>query len=251
VQLKLVTEKLYLVTGAENVLALFKNSRELSTQPAMIRTLVKAFGFPAADVPFLDADDSGILANPHPSSSVVEPHRRIWYQSHRILHLNLTGSALNRMTACFMETLSEQMANNKDIGYDEWTTLPDFYGFLKSELFQASMTALCGPHLFELSPTFAEDFWAFDHQLPNLFKGVPQWMNPKGYRVRERLLDSIAKWQKFANEHVNVLDDAQRDVEWEPYFGSKLMRCRQRSFLDTKSMNAAAMAAVDLGMVWG
>ena len=95
-----------------------------------------------------------------------------------------------------------------------------------------------------------EDFWEFVASVPTLVKGLPYWMSPKPYRVRCRLLDAIKKWHKMAHEHSDCTKTGANDPEWEPYFGSKFMRTRQEYTRGMDFMNADALAAEDLGLIF-
>lgn len=117
-------------------------------------------------------------------------------------------------------------------------------------VFKASSQALCGPYLFELNPSIVEDFWEFDRNMPNLFKNIPRWMIPNAYRVRDKVLAEIKKWHLYSRERCDVKDEEIREVEWEPYFGSKYTRERQRLLGAIDGHDDDALVANDLAMLW-
>jgi len=47
--------------------------------------------------------------------------------------------------------------------------------FLSTLIFRAATTSLCGPYMFELNPTFSENFWGYIRDIPVLYKGLPRW----------------------------------------------------------------------------
>jgi hypothetical protein len=139
---------------------------------------------------------------------------------------------------------------NLNIG-DEWTDIPDLYSVIQNSVFKASTTAICGPHLFNLNPDLVTDFWYFDNCLPGLFKNLPRWMIPKSFKIRDKLKNSILKWHNHANKHYDWNDPEAAKLEWEEYFGARIMRERQKDWSGINGMTEEAKAASDLGMVWG
>jgi len=52
---------------------------------------------------------------------------------------------------------------------------PNLTQFLSTLIFRAATTSLCGPYMFELNPTFSENFWGYIRDIPVLYKGLPRW----------------------------------------------------------------------------
>lgn len=134
---------------------------------------------------------------------------------------------------------------------DEWTNIPDFYFLVQKVTFKAATTAICGPHLLRMNPTFTEDFWDFDSRITGLFKTLPRWLIPKSYAIRDKLTKNIAEWHAYAKDHFDWEDDKVEKEEWEEFYGSKLMRERARAFAEVDGLNDEGRAANDLGMIWG
>lgn len=111
------------------------------------------------------------------------------------------------------------------------------------------MEAVCGPHMFSLNPTFAEDFWAFDKNILSLLKGYPRWISPKAWESRDRCLQAVKSWHQYANEHYDDVE-IDPDTEYEPLFSAKFIRARQQYYSKIKSITADAKASVDLGLIW-
>ena len=249
VGLRLGPFKMYLVSGADHYVTLFNNkaSRSMNTKAAVLLALENLFGTPANVIPFYAADDSGVNSTPLPGSRVRPEHRITYFQT-RAAHKHLSGPGLVQMTELFLNVLRRRIhASHIE---SEWVDLPDLYQFLQHEVFSAAVEALCGTHLLSQSPTFVEDFWEFVSSVPTLFKGFPRWMSPKPYRIRDRLLDAIKRWHKLAHERSDCTKIDANDPEWEPYFGSKLMRARQEYSRSMEFMNADALAAEDLGLIF-
>lgn len=241
--------KLYLVSGADNYLALFssKASRCMNTKAAVLLALENLFGTPSNIIPFYAADNSGVNSTPVPWSR-VKPEHRITYLQTRAAHKYLSGPGLAHMTEFYLNVL-KQWFQNRQIG-SEWVDHPDLYRFLQDTVFRAAVEAMCGQHLLAQSPTFVDDFWEFVDSVPTLIKGLPRWLSPRPYRVRGRLLDAIKRWHNLAHAKSDSSKIGADDPEWDPYFGSKLIRARQEYSRNMPFLNVDALAAEDLGLLF-
>jgi hypothetical protein len=249
VRIRVLNQKLYYISGAESVLAMFRASRDVTTTPSAILVLENAFGSPKSMRFVFTRDNTGIFVQPLEGSNHLEPHDRVFHLIHKTLHNNLSGNGLTDLASRFM-TLLEVGLSKLDVG-DEWVDIPDLYSLIQHKVFEASTTAVCGPHIFNLNPDFTTVFWEFDTHLPGLFKGLPRWMIPKAFSVRNKLKNAVMKWHNYANEHFDWNDPELAKQEWEEYFGAKLMRDRQREHNRVEGMNTEGIAANDLGMIWG
>jgi hypothetical protein len=251
VSFRILNRKLHLISGRENTLALFKNSRDTTTAPSTLIVIENLFGSPPSKRYIYAQDDTGIQAEPLPGSRPLPDHNRIYYHTHKILHANLAGPGLACFADDFVENLSAEIEQDKTVGFNEWVDIPDFYSFIRDKVFKASTSALCGPYIFLLNPTLTADFWKFDSYAPSLFKALPRWMIPEAYKVRDSLHAQVKKWHKFSNEHVDVNSKELADVQFEEYFGAKVMRERQQLLKGIDDFGEDAAAASDLGMLWG
>jgi hypothetical protein len=212
-------------------------------------TLHNAFGSPESSREANSRDNTGVLSQPLPGSDSIADHNRLFYIMHKTSNDNLTGSGLSELATRFTVNLEAEIAT-LEISYDKWTNIPDFYSLVQQIVFNASTKALFGPYFFNLNPKVTTEFWEFDNHMPNLFKNLPRFLIPKAFRARDKILASIKKWHTFANKNCDLNDEKQQNVEWEPFFGSKLIRDRQRSFRGIDGYDADAMAAQDLALLW-
>lgn len=250
VRIHLLNRTMTVLSGAKNISTLFRNSRDLNNDHWQVQILVNAFGLPRVDGDFLLTDDTGINAQPHPHSTMAVADHRIFYLHHHTFATCLTGPSLEEMAKQLVRTLSQRFSNCA-IGHESWIVIPDVYtNFIRKEVFYSAVTALCGAHIFELVPTLDEDFWAFDHSMPDLFQEVPRFLAPDAYRARDKMKQNIRKWHDFANQHYDVAQAEDDKREWEEFFGSRVMRIRQKVFQRTP-LTTEGYAADDLGMIWG
>jgi hypothetical protein len=245
------THRIYVISGAEMTTAFFKESRRLTGIPTFTRAMEQAFGCGPKAAKFYLADDSGMYPTPYPTST-VKPENRINYIIHKMVNTYLTGSSLDSMTARYQQNLARKVSE-AEIG-NEWVDIPDFYRFFQAYILEAAVRSMYGDYILSLNPTFSEDFADYDKRMHSLIYSLPRWMDSKAYAARDKMIENIKRWHRFAHQHYDVSDGkAERDqCEWEPYFGSKFGRVRQATFMKTPPMDdETARAAEDLGILWG
>ena len=243
-------ERMYLVPPGELVVSLFKASRDLTAKVVTLRTLRYSFGCPDEDLTAYRADDSGIGAKPLPGFEGFDPSARLFHIQHRDLQTMLMGTPLNVMTERFIGLFIRRLeATDRVKPGDEWTTIPDLYDFLKTEMFRAALTALCGTAIFDVAPDVGAHFWAFDASIATLFKRIPRIFARKQYAARDTVLEDVRKWHAHARANFDWNDKEAVDAEWEPLYGARLMRARQVMW-DGIGQSEDGRAANDLGMMW-
>lgn len=166
------------------------------------------------------------------------------------LQTMLAGPGLEVLAERYQDEVVRQlMASEKVPEGDEWVELPDLISFVECHILEAATRALYGPYLVSLNPTVAKDFWEFNKRVKSMFMGVPKWMNPLAIKARNKMTDNIKRWQRYTAAHCNI-EDIPDDVEWEPYYGSKYTRVRQKLLTKRDIMNESARAAENLAFVW-
>lgn len=239
-----------ILKGAQNITALFKNSKKLGSEKWLVQILVNAFGVEPADASFYMADTTGIGSQADPKSTMSNPEHRIFFLVYRSFHSGLSGASLHALTDQLAKKLSAKIAAVDEVQYDSWTEMPDIYrSFIRKIAFQASVESLYGSHIFDVVPTLTEDFWAFDNHMPALFKEMPRWLAPEAYKSRDAMKENLSKWEAFATEHYDGPGGVGDTREWEEYFGSRLMRMRHE-FFDKMPMGKGSVSADNLGLMW-
>lgn len=118
-------------------------------------------------------------------------------------------------------------------------------------MFNTSTTAFMGSRLLEEYPDLRHDFFEFDHHMLTMFFQVPKLLSPTAYNVREKALDGLIKWQQKMQEECNVNPiDPDGDIDWEPVYGSRANRARQR-YYKARGMSTKTSAGMDLGFLFG
>lgn len=183
------------------------------------------------------------------TKSTSPPEENIEHLIRKAVNTGLSGAHLDALTARFQEYLVEQNEENAEskIG-DEWTELPDLNAFVEKQVFEAAVRSMFGTYILSLNPTLANDFWNFNRNIGALFMGAPRWLNPAAYRAREKMLENIKRWQKYAHDHCDIANLV--DVDWEPYYGSKFIRERQGLLTKRGILDETARAAENFAFMW-
>ena len=238
----------YIISGPSAIGAFLKQSRDLTGNAVTILTLRRAFGTPDNAVDFYNADDSGMYSMPLPDSTAREENR-IFYIVHSMMNTYLTRGSLDDIVDRFMSTLMTQIDDLAG-AEEEWLHIPDLYVFLREHIFATVIRTLCGDHILSLNPNFVKDMGLFEPGVVKLFQGIPRWFDPVIYKHRENMLESVLRWHESAASHYDCLMENDEDgPDWEPYWGSRVVRVRQRKFNQMDKLDARARAAEDLSMI--
>ncbi|ETS73857.1 hypothetical protein PFICI_14803 [Pestalotiopsis fici W106-1] len=203
---------------------------------------------PSRAMPLYEADDSGMAIKPNKRSTVAHVDRINFHQA-RAAQKFLSTQHLTFLNEKYLTTFERNLQQLGSHDTDTWVEYPDLYAFLQTNITRTSVEVLMGSKVLEMNPTLIEDFWEFDMAVPWLFRGWPRWFLPRAYSARDRVLDAIKKWHAHAHAQSDCTKLMDDDPEWEPYFGSKLLRARQEYALKMKLMDADARASEDLGLL--
>jgi hypothetical protein len=236
-----------LVSNASHFETMLRGARDLTSGVGIILMLRNLFGLPADAAAFYAEDDSGLAATPI-AGTTVAPGNRIGHLRHSAASKYLYGAHLRGMTDRFVERFSKQIEDEKDIGGD-WVEYSDLVDWLQKFMFRAATGSLCGPHIFRLNPTFTDDFWTYMAHLPALTKGMPRMFYPAAFKARDKCLRAIEKWHQYAWENVDHSKDDD-GVEYEEFFGARIMRVRYSYVKKMERMSDEARAAEDLAMIF-
>lgn len=143
-----------------------------------------------------------------------------------------------------IETFTELL---EDMG-DEWVEIPDLAELIHTHVTKSALNSMFGPHLIRLNPDIVHDLWAFVPNVMNLFLGLPRWLLPAAYRLRDKLLDGIMRYYEHAYENYDTNGPEQ---DWEEFFGSRFTRTKHMDLWEKfEPMDAKARAAEELSFLW-
>ena len=229
-------KKAHVLNSSVVVQALFK-SRHVSREGFNHR-IAKALGASKEDTKRMWPSSPGNSSNGKTKSK----KDNIDALHHELL---LSSGAAGVLTEKFMECFQVEL-NKADIG-NEWETI-DLFAWMRTAVFNASTSAVMGTAILDMNPSLANDFWQYDSGFLARFYGIPKFLDPIAWKVRDDLLDKTERWV----ERVLEVSDGHIPEEqvWEPLLGSRIMRARHR-FYHQRGMSARGRAAFDLGFLFG
>ncbi|VUC24494.1 unnamed protein product [Clonostachys rosea] len=212
------------VCNPDHIQDIFRSHKSLPDNTSMAFFLGSVLGAKNSAVAYYRADNSGtgFKAFEH---STVEEKDRVYFHTVNTFRKFLAGKHLRDISQRFLDNLERNLA--KLGAEDDWVAFPDLYDFLQEECGKAAVEATMGSKILELNP--------------NLLRDV---------RARSRLHRSITKWHSYAREHSDFTRIRSKDPEWEPYFGSKLVRARQEYLSYMEPLDAHAGACEDMGLLY-
>ncbi|KAI2471074.1 Pfs, NACHT and ankyrin domain protein [Annulohypoxylon bovei var. microspora] len=220
--------------------------------PISIRFIFPArilFGMP--EEKGLDAyrfDNSGPLEKPREESNVLS-HDRIDNLHHQAFQRALVGPGLAPITLRFRTATCEKF-NALHINSPQWTEVGDLFTFVGKAVSTGLTEAIFGPSLLKLHPDFIDNIWEYDSELPWLVRMIPRWINPRPHIARDKVLEQIRAWHAYARQGFRE-DHIGPDGDSDPYWGSGMIRCLHQALTGSGKHSDDAMAAHDLGLIWG
>lgn len=235
VRLTFVSKDIYLVSGAEYLNAVWKNTKGLTIRHGINISLSHMFATPKEDMKVYESDDSGICHDPHPQSS-VKPEDRVFHLVHKAVADNLSGPGLKISAQRFKDALVQHIEASPIT--EEWVEMDDLFGFVRPFISRSTIQAMCGDDFFRMYPEFFDDFWYFNVSMPKLLHRYPRWMVPKAWQARDRCIAVMKKWRK----EVEGTDDFQ---------GNGMISQRWAFFSKIQGLSDDGVAASDVGILWG
>ncbi|KAI1821857.1 cytochrome P450 [Xylaria intraflava] len=243
-RISIVGTDVFLVQGPKNVAEIFHNPHLTITRSWSL-VLRQCFGMKQRAVDAYTNDTSGTRQKPIPGS-VPKPQDRLSFMTHENLSAGLLQGGLGPATARFEAFLSESL-RTMDIGHD-WTYMPDITEFIQDHVGSALINTLFGEGLLAQDPRFIRDLWTFDEGVMNLARRIPWFIIPKTYRLRDRLVTAVKKWQHTAV--ASKRSDTTIDSPTDPVWGTKMMRERYYSLLNGTGQDESSVASTNLAFIW-
>ncbi|KAK1975134.1 cytochrome P450 [Colletotrichum cereale] len=212
--------KLYLVAGAQNTQAMFRSSTAMSSDAFMIRVVATVWDASPEDVAKFANDKSGRLKAPASGAEDTPPEERYWAGMHHVMHEYL---ARMHPTNKLAETYYREYAKRLErfpVG-ERITT--NVLGFLKKDIAEAAITALCGTKILELAPDLVTLLWDFDEASGSLTRGLPRWIDREAWKRSDRFKTALSRYLDAAWANYDW-SGPDVDADWDPHFGSRFLR---------------------------
>jgi hypothetical protein len=206
---------------------------------------------PSCDARKLEKDSSGPGAQP---LGMIGEGGRIWLKLRDIYYRNwMSSGPVSRLA----ERWISEFLVNLDIPHEipllppkgqEWALVP-INKFLRAQMLMATTMSLVGPNFLEECPAFAKDLWDYDEAFFTLLLGTPRFLCHRGWDARNRLLAATKRWLTRAWAGYDWQDEKKQALEWEPLFGHRVVRERERALKDY-GISIDGRAAMQAGMIW-
>ncbi|CAH0040783.1 unnamed protein product [Clonostachys rhizophaga] len=193
------------------------------------------------------ADTSGPFPKPHRDTN-IPPQARVDHITHYGFLQALSGPGWLPTTKRCMNALVSRL-EDKGLS-EEWTEFEDMSEFFKEWVGASLIESLFGPSMLRINPTFVKNIWVFDEGIPWLARGVPSFLRPSIYKARRAAIAQIRNWYLYAREHFDE-SYVSPDGDGDPFWGSWLMRYRQKNLLPAEKHNDEVLSKLDLGLAWG
>ena len=236
--------KMHLFEDRDSITEFMKHPGLSSPMSLYLFALRNFFGMPEKSLSVYRTDNSGPHSKPFPNSNV---DFRIDYLLHQSFMRAWSGPGLFHTTQSFRQVLRHKISTCA-VPSDSWIEVPDFFQFFLN-LVSASVTeAVFGSMLLRLNPDFLDDLWAYDDALPWMARGIPAFIMPGPYRIRDRLRAQIKTWHSYARDNFRESDIDH--TGGDPFWGSGLVRYLQGVLTERGTHDEDALSAHHLGMIF-
>ncbi|EXJ87376.1 hypothetical protein A1O3_04335 [Capronia epimyces CBS 606.96] len=234
-------QKAHVVSSAAAVQALFK-SKHVSRDIFNHQLATKALGSSQRDAEIMFPPTITDTTHDQRDKDKADKADTMEALNHEFL---LNQSAVNALTKSFFDCLQREFDRAE---FDhEWKSV-HLFTWLKRVMFNVATTAVLGSTILKLNPNLAEQFWDYEAGLLARFYGVPRLVKPEAYACLDVMLDKTQEWLELGRDQADF--NPADDPEWEPLFGSKVVRARHRLY-ERMGLTARGKAAFDLGFLFG
>ncbi|OTA83400.1 hypothetical protein M434DRAFT_83944 [Hypoxylon sp. CO27-5] len=221
IRFKLGLKDIYMITGAKNISKLFSPPHIMD--PNMFHTLLmdKHWGMSKEEMKKFENDKTGRTKVPIPGTESTPESERHWYNHHQIYAKYLSSAKYTEILAdTFFRFFSERLNDGHPL--QTWTSVK-LYDFMKKAMAESAIKSMFGTVLLEVNPDLLECYWEFDEVAGVLVWGLPRFLIPRAYKIRERLHNMTKKQTALAYEKFNW-DGPEAESDWDPYWGSRFAR---------------------------
>ena len=284
-QLLLAGRRMFVLWDVATVQALFRN-RSIGRHEANVQVVQKSLGMNPMEMekyyaPIIEKREKAERERKGLKPLPMTKSKKEWIDEDKLNEQWLLGQAsVNHLTEKFVEVFRGSLlklttasplitATAVTSTGDEWAEL-DLYTSLRPLMFHASTTAFMGQEIFSIYKQrtqwdLYDDFFELDRYILSMFLGIPKWIAPAGFVLRERMAYGIEGWVNLWSPAIDLgvkekrkLEDAGNDdddenedtVWWEPNIGSRYVHERQRMY-DNRGLSANSRARLDMGLLFG
>lgn len=207
---------------------LFRSTNQVSNKKFILMVSENIWGMTKSDLALLINDRSGTGKTPAPGTEGILPEKRIWANVHHNLDQYLARPEATRSLGESYHRFFSAKLGQQPSG--QWVEVR-LFDFLRATMAECATKALGGELLFEVNPDMVDGLWALDDVAFQLLYALPAWLNPKPLQVRARMQAMMTAYLEEAFRRFDW-SGPDADSDWEPIFGSRLMRVSARYFKD-------------------
>ncbi|KAK0657811.1 cytochrome P450 [Cercophora newfieldiana] len=221
VQFYLGPIRAYLVSGPQNVQALFRKSASVSADKFSLMTMDALMCYSKEDIAKFASDKTGRLAEAK-EGAVAPDGTRYWFGMHHHMKTLSQITSTSVLTDKFLEFFDERV---QVYPLGEPVTV-NLYNFMRTQMAGAAIRALVGDALFARvgEENLLDAFWAYDSVVINLMYALPKWIDPKPWKIRARAYGMCLEWLKQDFDAVGSPESEENDVDWHPVMGLRFLR---------------------------
>ena len=232
-KVRLASNHAYIISGSKIVQSVFRSAKNLSFDAEFFQILQRVYSLPEGDATLLCGN------SPAECKKTVHGLEKL-YAAH-LASPRATSSLIGQ----FLETYTQELETFEN---QEWTEV-EIHGFLRQAMSKAAISALIGPNIFKRSPSFVEDYWQFDTNFKSLLYGMPTLLCQKETLARDRVLEKVKSFLTGAWDRVDWNNEQQIDADWEPVFGSRMVRELEK-FLHGLGISVHGRASIELSLIF-
>jgi cytochrome P450 len=209
-----------MVSGEHNIQKINTPSPVISPDVFFIEVMRNVWGSKQSELDKFTSDKSGRRKNPIPGHEVAPGQPRLWHGQHHVYSEYLQRTEFsNQLTDKYYGLFSEKL-EKQPLG--SWTEV-SLIDFFEHDMAEAALVALMGSRIVQLNPDFWQAMWEFARLAPQLMWGLPRWINPEPWKIRAKFHNMCRKYVDNAAREFDW-NRPDREVGWEPIYGSRMAR---------------------------
>ena len=214
------SQKVFFVTGPQNVATLFRNTPSISADKFHVLIMETLANARKEDTAKYAQDRSGRLVSPAPGWEKTPESQRYWAGRQYILHEYLWKTQwTNGLAEIYYKYFSKHLER---FPLGEWSEMQVF-PLLQRGMAESAITSMLGSRILEETPNLTDLLWDFDSIQIIIAFGPPKWLFRGAWKKRDRFFAAVSKYLYKAWAEFDW-DGDQADADWEPVLGSRYIR---------------------------
>ncbi|KAG6985307.1 cytochrome P450 [Physcia stellaris] len=212
--LNMLTQEVYVVSGSEYLNAIWKDTKKGHDVTRCPEPLPEQYV--------------------RRTSPARDPDHRVSYLMLKTTADYLSGTHLTATAQKYQAAMKSQV-DILPIG-DDWVEMDDLFSFTRRLIANSTVETMLGSSFLSQFPDFVDNFYTYNSRIRRFLQGWPKFLLPKAWCARKRCIDIMQQWRKTVNA---------QDFDGSP------MMLKRWSWFEKWNISDDAIAASDLGILWG